>query len=154
MRFLVSNELKDSPVWRMVLLGLGFFILLFLILDLFLHHYQIGLDLDSAQHTLFGDEATFEEPILIGALLLVVHIDLFTSMFILLLLGALYIRLFENDKNVKVYLHFLFFSGLVAPLMLLGVYLTGKGVALWIGLFLFWHLLAFFMTLRIVGRVW
>lgn len=154
MRFLVTKE-RFSKSWRKLLMGLILFILLFSIIDTILHHYLIGLTPVSASVTLFGDEENFEEPILLSALLLQVHIDCFINMFVLLVLGALYIRLFEYKKRTATEIHLLFLGGLLSPLLLLAAYFSNYlwSVYVWIGMFIFSHLLILYICLKIIWKL-
>lgn len=154
MRFLVTRE-KLSENWRKLLIGLMLFVSLFTVLDVVLHYHLIGLTPEVATVTLFGDEALFEEPILLGALLLHVHIDWFISMFVLLILAGVYIRLFEAKKNTAISVHLLFLGGVLSPLVLLASYFSSQLwiVYVWIGLFLFTHLLMLIMSLKIIWKL-
>ncbi len=55
----------------------------------------------TTSNTLYGDAENFIEPILIDTLLLQVHIDLFMSLFALMMLSAIYIRLFSEERHDK-----------------------------------------------------
>ena len=155
MKFLVTKELEDSLFLKYLLGVLTLFVLLFLVTDILLHHYQIGLTLDKAVTTLHGNEETFEEPVLFSTLLLQVHIDLFLSMFILLILSAMFIRLYEKSEHTKVWIHLLFISGFLAPLLLLLSYFleNSMGIALWVALFSIWHSIAFYLCVKIVWKL-
>jgi len=135
---------------------LSFFILIFLATDTALHHYQLGLSVDKVMTTLYGNEEIFEEPILFTTLLLQVHIDLFLSMFILLTLLAMFIRLYAKNKYTKIWIHLLFLSGLFTPLLLLlNYFLASKlGSIIWIILFIFWHLVAFYLCFKILWKLY
>ena len=155
MKFLVTKELSKSPFLRYLMGTLTLFILIFLVTDIMLHHYQIGLTLETVTATLFGNEEAFIEPILLPALLLQVHIDLFLSMFILLILAAMYIRLYEKCERAYIWIHMLFLSGLVAPLLLLGNYFISQsmGIVVWIAIFYLWHGVAFLLSLKVLWRL-
>ena len=84
-------------------------LLLYLAMDVALHAYVIGSDISGIRSTLFGNAETFEEPILIDSLLLQVHIDLFMTLFALLILSSIYIRLYAKTSLMKVVLHTLFY---------------------------------------------
>ena len=149
MKFLATKELKDNSFLRYLLYGLLGFSILFLILDLVIHHLQIGLLFTDALATVLGDEEAFIEPILIESLLLTIHIDLFFSMLLLLILASIYIRVSKENQPPKILLHGLFLSALLAPIFLLIGYFTGAfGVFAWVVLFIIWHLLALTISFK------
>ena len=131
-----------------------FAILIYLVLDVILHSYVIGMDLISINNTLFGNVETFEEPILIDSLLLQVHIDLFMTLFALLILSSIYIRLYKKTSLMKVTVHTLFIFGITAPIFLLLAYFWSETfVYLWLVSFALWHMMAFVLSLMIFRRL-
>ncbi|MBT8348128.1 MAG: hypothetical protein HKP62_01610, partial [Sulfurovum sp.] len=94
MKFLVTKDLAHSTLLRYLMGSVVFATLLYLGIDTILHAYVIGLDMNSISVTLLGDAENFVEPILIDSLLLQVHIDLFMTLFALLILSSIYIRLY------------------------------------------------------------
>lgn len=131
-----------------------FAILLYLIMDVVLHTYVIGLDIAAIKSTLLGNTETFEEPILIDSLLLQVHIDLFMTLFALLILTSVYIRLHDKTKILRVTIHTLFLLGIMTPIFLLLAYFWSEVfVYLWVATFLIWHALACIVSLMILRRV-
>ncbi len=154
MKFLVTKDLAHSQLLAYLMAAVLVAILLYLGLDVVLHGYVIGSDLTAIQTTLFGNMETFEEPILIDSLLLQVHIDLFMTIFVLLILSSIYIRLHDKTTRMKWVLHALFITGLLAPLSLLFAYfLSETFVMVWVVTFLLWHLLAFVVALSIFPRL-
>ena len=115
-----------------------------------MHHTQIGLTLEKVTSTLYGNEERFEEPILIGSLLLQVHIDWFFSMLIVLTLLAIYIRLYEKSKTIKIWIHLFSFLGIFSPLLLLlSFFIESKIMVIgWITMFILWHFLAFYLGFK------
>ncbi|AKF24440.1 hypothetical protein YH65_02795 [Sulfurovum lithotrophicum] len=154
MKFLITKDLAHSQLLAYLMAGVLIAIFLYLCLDVVLHSYVIGTDMTEIHTTLFGNEETFEEPILIDSLLLQVHIDLFMTIFVLVILAAIYIRLHNATVSMKWILHTLFILGLAAPLLLLGAYFWAEAfVLVWAGSFLLWHLLAFWVCLSIFPRL-
>jgi len=154
MKFLVTKDLAHSQLLAYLMAAVLIAIILYLGLDLVLHGYVIGFDLTDIQTTLFGNMETFEEPILIDSLLLQVHIDLFMTIFVLLILSSIYIRLHDKTTRMKWVLHTLFITGLLSPLSLLFTYFWSKTfVMVWVVTFLLWHLLAFIVALSIFPRL-
>ena len=154
MKFLVTKDLAHSQLLAYLIAAVLTAILLYLGLDVVLHGYVIGFDMTAIHSTLFGNVETFEEPILIDSLLLQVHIDLFITIFVLLILSSIYIRLHDKTTAMKWVLHVLFVSGLLAPLSLLLAYFWSEVfVTVWIVTFLVWHLMALVITASLFTRL-
>jgi len=154
MKFLVTKDLAHSRLLAYLMAAVVTAILLYLVLDVVLHAYVIGSDMHAIYTTLYGDPETFEEPILIDSLLLQVHIDLFMTIFVLLILSSIYIRLHEKTAKIKWVLHVLFILGLLAPFSLLAAYFWSETfVWFWVGSFLLWHLLALLISGAIFSRL-
>ena len=154
MKFLVTKDLAHSQLLAYLIGAVLVAILLYLGLDVVLHGYVIGSDMTAIHSTLFGNAETFEEPILIDSLLLQVHIDLFMTIFVLLILSSIYIRLHNKTTTMKWVLHALFVLGLLAPLSLLFAYFWSEiFVMVWGVTFLLCHLLAFIVAFSIFPRL-
>ncbi len=154
MKFLVTKDLAHSQLLAYLIAAVLTAILLYLGLDVVLHGYVIGFDMPAIHSTLFGNVETFEEPILIDSLLLQVHIDLFITIFVLLILSSVYIRLHDKTTTMKWVLHALFVSGLLAPLSLLLAYFWSEVfVSVWVVTFIVWHLLALIITASLFTRL-
>ena len=154
MKFLVTKDLAHSQLLAYLIGAVLTAILLYLGLDVVLHGYVIGFDMTAIHSTLFGNVETFEEPILIDSLLLQVHIDLFITIFVLLIVSSVYIRLHDKTTAMKWVLHALFVSGLLAPLSLLLAYFWSEVfVTVWVVTFIMWHLLALIITASLFTRL-
>jgi len=154
MKFLVTKDLEHFVHLRYLMVGVVSAILLYLGFDTLLHAYVIGLDMHSVSVTLFGDVENFIEPVLIDSLLLQVHIDLFMTLFALLILSAVYIRLFAGRATTKWIVHILFITGMLAPLtLLLAYYVSDLFAAVWLIGFVFWHVLASVISLMILKKL-
>ncbi len=154
MKFLVTKDLAHSTLLTYLMSAVVFTILLYLALDVVLHAYVIGLDMSSMEATLFGDEANFVEPVLIDSLLLQVHIDLFMTLFALLILSSVYIRLYSKKALTKWTVHLLFIFGLLAPVLLLLSYLAAPSLAMvWLMTFVIWHFMAMFAAIMILKKL-
>lgn len=154
MKFLVTKDLAYSKLLSYLMSSVVIVILMYVILDVVMHSYIIGSDIPSIKSTLFGNIENFEEPILIDSLLLQVHIDLFMTLFALLILSAIYIRLYSNTPSVKVMVHSLFLLGIASPIFLLITYFWVEiFVYLWLVSFLLWHIVAFIISLMILKRL-
>ena len=155
MKFLVTKDLAHSTLLSYLMGSVVFAILLYLALDTVLHTYIIGLDMHSVSVTLFGDAENFVEPILIDSLLLQVHIDLFMTLFALLILSSIFIRLYSDKVMTKWIVHLLFIIGMLAPAALILAYLVSAlFTAVWLIGFILWHVLAFIVALMILKKLW
>lgn len=154
MKFLVTKDLAHSSLLANLMSAVVFVLLFYLGLDVVLHGYVIGFDIPALQSTLYGNAENFEEPMLIDALLLQVHIDLFMTLFAVLILSSVYIRLFPKNKRTKKVVHAVFISGMTAPPALLLAYFTNMFFAyIWLVSFAVWHLSAALMGLRILKKL-
>jgi len=154
MKFLVSKDTAPTPLLRQLMIAVTVAILLYLLLDIVLHSYLIGLSPQAAAQTLYGNEEAFIEPILFETLLLQVHIDLFMALVALLILVAVYLRMKHKEKVCKTMLHSLFLAALAAPLLLIAAYFGGSfWLYSWVGAFFIWHLLALFVGTVVLKRL-
>lgn len=154
MKFVISKDLEHSTLLNTLMMGVSAALFFYLLFDMILHGLLIGSDVSTISSTLYGNVEEFIEPILLDTLLLQVHIDLFMSLFTLMMLSTMYIRLFSEEKTTKWLIHLLFIIGLATPLMLLVAYVgTLFFVYMWIFALLAGHLLAIFFALRIMKRL-
>jgi len=154
MKFLVTKDLAHSTLLSYLMGSVVFAILLYLGLDTVLHAYIIGLDMHSVSVTLFGDAENFVEPILIDSLLLQVHIDLFMTLFAILILSSIYIRLYSDKVMTKWIVHLLFIMGMLAPAaLLLAYFISASFTAIWLISFILWHVLASLVALVILKKL-
>jgi hypothetical protein len=138
-----------------VLGGLLFFILLYLVADLFVKQSSFGLTPDAVHATLFGDEEQFLDPLSKASFLEFWHMEIFFCMMTLFTLSAVYIRMSEGSKKALLLVNLLFISALVALFSLFGAYfLFGGFVALYAFSFLLWHILALFCSLYSLKRLY
>ena len=132
-----------------------FSILLYLLLDVSVHGYILGWNIEAISSTLYGNAESFEEPILLDSLLLQVHIDLFMTIFALLILTSVWIRLTPPARGVKWILHTVLLLGLLSPIFLLLAYgVSDIFLYLWLVTFFVWHSMAMAMSLIILKKVW
>jgi len=154
MKFLVNKDLAHSRLLNYLMGSVVFAILLYLGLDLVLHAYVIGLDIHSISVTLFGDAENFVEPILIDSLLLQVHIDLFMTLFAILILASIYIRLYSSKVTTKWIVHLLFIMGMLAPVtLILAYFVSPLFTAMWLISFVLWHVLACMVAIMILKKL-
>ena len=154
MKFLVTKDLSHSRLLSYLIAAVVLTILLYLGLDVLLHHYVIGLDIPTIQTNLYGNVETFEEPLLIDSLLLQVHIDLFMTLFALLILTSIYIRLYANTRFIKPLLHTVLGLGIATPIFLLMAYLSSHiFIYIWLFSFFTWHAISIFVSLAILKKL-
>jgi hypothetical protein len=154
MKFLVTKDLAHSTLLSYLMGSVVFAILIYLGLDTVLHAYVIGLDMHSVSVTLFGDAENFVEPVLIDSLLLQVHIDLFMTLFALLILSSIYIRLYTDKVMTKWVVHLLFIMGMLAPVaLLLAYFVSASFAAMWLISFIVWHVLAAGVAVMILKKL-
>ncbi len=154
MKFLVSKDAVPTPLLRQLMTAVTVAMLLYLVLDVVLHGYLIGLSPQVAAQTLYGNEEAFVEPILFESLLLQVHIDLFMALVSLLIVVSIYLRMKYKEKVRKGLLHALFLAALAAPLLLIAAYFGGSfWLYGWVGAFYLWHLLALFVGMVALKRL-
>lgn len=152
MQFLDKNkELNKNPLLKKLILFLVFSLLLYLGLDVLLHHQQIGLTLSMATNTILGNEEEFLDPILFDTLLTLTHANILSSMISLMLLAVILIRLNPNRKQY--FIHFSFITAILNHIFLLLTFLYSWAILIWIVLFMLWHLLALLMGIHIMWKL-
>jgi len=155
MKFLVSKNAEYSQLLLYLMRMVVISIMLYLLLDVMVHGYLLGWNITELNTTLYGNMDSFEEPILLDSLLLQVHLDLFMSIFALLILSSILIRFSVNKTSVKLLLHTVLLSALFAPIFLLFAYFMNLYfLYLWIATFFLWHGIALFIALIILKKMW
>ncbi len=146
MKFLVTKESAPSALLRSLMISVVFAIILYIFLDIVLHSYLLGSDIQTIQANIFGDEENFIEPLLIETLLLQIHIDLFMTLFGLMILTSIYIRFHNKQNFTKWFVHIVLFLGLISPIILLLAFFTIEiFIYIWLISFILWHILALIM---------
>lgn len=145
-----AKELDKNPLLKKLILFLVITLLLYLGLDIVLHHQQIGLTFTSASNTILGNEEEFLDPILFDVLLEHVHANILSSMITLLLLTTIYIRLKAESKQRLI--HLSFSTAILSQVILLLTTTLPLLINIWIVVFLLWHLSAFILGFIIIGK--
>jgi hypothetical protein len=154
MKFLVTKDLAHSALLGNLMAGVVLALFFYLMSDIVLHAYVVGLDVTTLSTTLYGNIEEFVEPILIDTLLLQVHIDLFMSLFTIMIVASIYIRLYSTNVMTKWLVHLLFILGLLSPILLMVAYFTTVGfIYAWLVSFMLWHFLGMFISLLILKRL-
>ena len=154
MRFTLIKDLKKEQGMKNILQALLFFILLYLIANLFVKALNFGLTPESVAHTLFGDEENFIDPLSKASFLEFIHTEIFFIMMISFTLSAVYIRVSaKNLKNTQ-FVNLLMFSGLGTIITLgLSYFVTPKAIIFYLGSFYLWNFLLAYMTLYGLWRL-
>ena len=154
MKFLVSKDLEHSSLLANLMGGVIFTLFFYLLLDIVVHAYVVGLDAATVATTLYGNSKEFIEPILIDTLLLQVHIDLFMSLLTIMIVAAIYIRLYNTSMTTRWLVHLLFILGLLSPILLMVAYFSTIGfVYVWLVSFVMGHFLGMMMSLLILKKL-
>ncbi len=154
MKFLVSKELRDNPLLKNLVLFISVILIGFLITDILLHHFQIGLWLDRASESILGNEEAFIDPMPFDTMLERVHVDILTSMLTLLIISSVCISVAKNNRFKGVLIHTAFISAILSHCAFLSsLYLGNFTILIWIVLFLLWHILAILMSISIIWRL-
>jgi len=152
MKFLVTKELEHNRLLTLQVLLLTGVLTLFLLSDILLHHFQLGLTPALLMESVLGNEEAFIEPMVFSALLERIHMDLFISMITLMLLAVTYIRI-GNSREDKI-IHWAFISAILTPVsLLLGYFYGAFFLYLWLVLFGLWHLFAFYFSVYIFRKL-
>ena len=154
MKFLVTKELWHNQLLKWLVVLFVTILMLFLLSDMLLHHYQIGLEFSKAIESIMGNEEEFSDPILFDALLERVHIDLFTSTITLMLLAVIYVRVAPQNTLKTTPIHLSFLTAIFSHIALVsGFYFGEIFIQAWIILFITWHIIAIFLSFYIINRL-
>ncbi|MEA2110794.1 MAG: hypothetical protein U9P71_01970 [Campylobacterota bacterium] len=154
MKFTLVKDLAKDTLMRPLLTGVIFFLLLFLVSDLFQKESQIGLHVNSVNTTLYGNEEEFLDPISLEALLEIIHADIFFMMMTLLVLCAIYGRLASKSKKTYWIIHSVNISAFASVVLLLIAFKSSAIITpFWLLAVCFWHVLALMMSLESLYRL-
>ena len=154
MKFLVTKELWHNQLLKWLVVFFVAILILFLLSDMLLHHYQIGLEFSRAIETIMGNEEEFTDPILFDALLERVHIDIFTSTITLMLLVLIYVRVVPQNKIKSLPIHLLFLTAILSHIALMGGFYAGEFfIYSWVVLFIIWHIIAIALSFYTIFRL-
>jgi hypothetical protein len=148
-----NKELNKNPLLKRLVIFLVLTLILYLGVDVILHHEQIGLTLTTATDTILGNEEEFLDPILFDTLLERTHSNLLSSMISLMLLATIYIRLTKCTQKRQPAVHLAFITAILSQIALLMTQTYPLFIAIWIVLFLLWHLFALYLSLMIIWKL-
>jgi len=148
-QFTIVKNLKKDSTMNSILKGLIFFILLYIIADIFVKYVGIGLTLDTLNISLFGNEEEYIEPMSQALFLEFWHTEIFFIMMILLTLSTVYIRLASNIRHYKYILNLVMSSAIISLISLpIAYYMSNDFILIYILGYFIWHGGAIYMSLR------
>lgn len=137
MKFIVSKDLEQSSLIRVLSIFFLFALLLFFIFQPFVEKESLGLTADQILKTIGGDESLFMPALSFDQLLEKIHIDLFFRIIAALCVLALCVRLIKSKKTLIFFIFTLNLSILtnaLSPLVILAgwsAWASVKMVAFW-----------------------
>lgn len=155
MQFTIVKNLKKDTAMSNILKGLLISILLYLIADLLVKYFSIGLTIDALTISLFGSEEEFVEPMSQAIFLEFWHVEIFFIMMILLTLSAIYIRVVNHIKNYKIIFNIVMLSALLSLTALpITYYISSAFIYLYIFGYFIWHLGAIYMASKSIWELY
>jgi len=146
MKFTVSKDLRANSVMRVLLISFSIIMLLFLALDVTNKTLKFGSSITEIKNNIIGNEDEYLEPLSTLSALEMVHTDLFIAIILLLLIGAIFMRIEAKFKTlllaITMILSILSFISFLASL-----YVNEIFVMLSVISFLAWHISAALMLL-------
>lgn len=128
----------------LILKGFLFFILLYVVSDIFVMKSSFGISADAVSSTLFGSEEAYIDPINESSFLEFWHTQIFFIMMILLTLSAVFIRVAKRSRNIIT--NALMISALISLFSLPLAFYTSKFfIDIYVISYFLWHLVAIYM---------
>lgn len=128
----------------LILKGFLFFILLYVVSDIFVMKSSFGISADAVSSTLFGSEDAYIDPINEASFLEFWHTQIFFIMMILLTLSAVFIRVAKRSRNIIT--NALMISALISLFSLPLAFYTSKFfIDIYVMGYFLWHLVAIYM---------
>jgi len=145
-KFTVIKNLQKDSAMSLILKGFLFFILLYIVSDVFVMKSGFGISTETVNSTLFGNEEAYIDPINEASFLEFWHTQIFFIMMILLTLSAVFIRVAKKSRNILT--NALMISALASLVSLpLAYYVSGFFVHVYIATYFLWHIMAVYMIL-------
>lgn len=127
-----------------ILKGFLFFILLYVVSDIFVMKSTFGISAEAVSSTLFGNEEAYIDPINEASFLEFWHTQIFFIMMILLTLSAVFIRVAKRSRNILT--NALMATALISLISLpLAFYISKIFIDIYIVSYFLWHLVAIYM---------
>lgn len=128
----------------LILKGFLFFILLYVVSDIFVMKSSFGISAEAVSSTLFGSEEAYIDPINEASFLEFWHTQIFFIMMILLTLSAVFIRVAKRSRNIIT--NALMISALISLISLPLAFYTSKFfINIYVMGYFLWHLVAIYM---------
>lgn len=144
MKFTVIKNLQKDSAMSLILKGFLFFILLYIVSDIFVMKSSFGISADAVSSTLFGSEEAYIDPINESSFLEFWHTQIFFIMMILLTLSAVFIRVAKRSRNIIT--NILMISALISLVSLPFAFYTSKFfIDIYVISYFLWHLVAIYM---------
>jgi hypothetical protein len=129
--------------------GLLMFTILYLIFDILVKNYTLGLSVATVSTTLFGNADEFLDPMDKSVFLEFIHTQIFFLMMLLLTLSAVFIRLLHKKQNTIITMNILMFFGILTPVTLTAAYFySAEFTGIYLVCFFSWHIIALYMALK------
>lgn len=144
MKFTVIKNLQKDSAMSLILKGFLFFILLYVVSDIFVMKSSFGISADAVSSTLFGSEEAYIDPINEASFLEFWHTQIFFIMMILLTLSAVFIRVAKRSRNILT--NILMISALISLISLPLAFYTSKFfIDIYVISYFLWHLVAIYI---------
>lgn len=144
MKFTVIKNLQKDSAMSLILKGFLFFILLYVVSDIFVMKSTFGISAEAVSSTLFGNEEAYIDPINEASFLEFWHTQIFFIMMILLTLSAVFIRVAKRSRNILT--NALMTTALISLISLPLAFYTSKiFIDIYIVSYFLWHLVAIYM---------
>ncbi|MFA5232937.1 MAG: hypothetical protein WC390_00935 [Sulfurimonas sp.] len=144
MKFTVIKNLQKDSAMSLILKGFLFFILLYIVSDIFVMKESFGISAEALHSTLFGNEEAYIDPINEASFLEFWHTQIFFIMMILLTLSAVFIRVAKRSRNILT--NILMISAIASLVSLPLAYYTSKFfINIYVISYFLWHLVAIYM---------
>lgn len=144
MKFTVIKNLQKDSAMSLILKGFLFFILLYVVSDIFVMKSSFGISAEAVSSTLFGSEEAYIDPINEASFLEFWHTQIFFIMMILLTLSAVFIRVAKRSRNILT--NALMTTALISLISLPLAFYTSKiFIDIYIVSYFLWHLVAIYM---------
>jgi hypothetical protein len=143
-KFTVIKNLQKDSAMSLILKGFLFFILLYIVSDIFVMKSSFGISAEAVSSTLFGSEEAYIDPINESSFLEFWHTQIFFIMMILLTLSAVFIRVAKRSRNILT--NVLMISAIISLVSLPLAFYTSKFfIDIYIVGYFLWHLVAIYM---------
>lgn len=144
MKFTVIKNLQKDSAMSLILKGFLFFILLYVVSDIFVMKSSFGISADAVSSTLFGSEEAYIDPINESSFLEFWHTQIFFIMMILLTLSAVFIRVAKRSRNILT--NILMIGALISLISLPLAFYTSKFfIDIYVISYFLWHIVAIYM---------